>query len=215
MVNQPANGILVTSASEQTLAALSTNAVYVLHLNFETLVTGDMMQIRAKRTCLPTGTVREVLNEVVSYEQVRNNFLFVSIPLSAPYGMTFTLQQLSGSARNVQWGVYRIGEVAVVGSGQKLLTSVESEFSDFSLNQNGCLVLDLTAMIDGDNILITGKADAIQDQIDEQIGYAHIFGGVQAVPIAQFIPLIDSKWWGTEMGVNGSTTIDYSIESFI
>lgn len=91
------------TTAEQTLAAPANNRNYVLNVDAAAMVDGDTLVLRLKRATLNAGTLRTV------YEESFAGPLAVpelhSIPVSAPGGITATLQQLTGTLRAYPWSL--------------------------------------------------------------------------------------------------------------
>jgi len=107
-------GDKTTDLSEQTLVTDATNGTYALKVSAGALAAGETLECRAK-TILRSGasTLLERLVSLTSaaYDGSTDakapNINVFSVPIIADQSVTFTIKQLSGSARVIPWKVLK------------------------------------------------------------------------------------------------------------
>jgi hypothetical protein len=107
-------GDKTTDLSEQTLITDATNGTYCLKLSLGNLVAGETLEARAK-TILRSGA-SSLLERLVTFSSAAYdgttdakapNVNVFSVPIVADQSVTFTIKQLSGSARVIPWKVLK------------------------------------------------------------------------------------------------------------
>lgn len=101
---------LVTSGSQTAvittkhqLYTTSTDGVYALGVDTSAMVNGDVLELYAEADFESAGTNRQVL--FATYAHVQADPGKVSIPVIAPFGVTFHLKQTAGTGRAFPWFV--------------------------------------------------------------------------------------------------------------
>lgn len=97
------SGTTVTDGTEQTLATPILNRAYVLWLDLVLLQSADIVRVRANRKVLSSGTERKAAEQV--FTGVQDPPLVCLVPVSFPYGGSFTLQRTGGTDRSIPWSL--------------------------------------------------------------------------------------------------------------
>ena len=92
--------------TEHSLAAETTSGAYVLWVDLSNLANDEEVELRVKRKVLTGGTIRQSM--IGSYKHIQGDPVVCSLPITAPYGATFTLKQISGTGRYFDWSVERV-----------------------------------------------------------------------------------------------------------
>lgn len=101
---QQANGSQTcVITTEHTLATRTDGKTYVLALDFNASVTGDVFEIRAKTKVLTGSTAREAYLDTISGAQTQPNYY--SLPIPAPWSVAFTIKQTAGTGRVVDYSI--------------------------------------------------------------------------------------------------------------
>lgn len=86
-----------------TLATPTAGKTYVLHVDLNALVAGDVLDIFLRTKVLSAGTMRNAYSITLSGPQSDPNFL--SIPIPSVNGCEFQLKQTAGTGRAFPWSV--------------------------------------------------------------------------------------------------------------
>lgn len=97
------SGTITTTASEDTIITTILNRSYVLWLDLNALVGGDIVVVRAKRKVLSGGTIRECAEQRFSGAQ--DPPVVAMVPLDLPHGGDFTIQRTGGVDRAIPWSL--------------------------------------------------------------------------------------------------------------
>lgn len=82
----------------------TTNAgTFVLIVDASNMALGDVMELFADAGAYPGDGHKQYLNPVFSH--VQSDPCKMSIPVTAPYGVTFSLRQNAGTGRLYKWSV--------------------------------------------------------------------------------------------------------------
>jgi hypothetical protein len=95
-----------TIGTEHTLSTETTSGTHVLWVDLSNMVAGDAVELRVKRKVLTAGTIRQTI--VGTYSGAQADGCSCSVPITAPYGATFTLKQTAGTGRAFDWSVERL-----------------------------------------------------------------------------------------------------------
>lgn len=97
-------GTLTASSSEQTLGASRTDGkTYVLQVDLGEMVAGDVVEIRAKAKVL-TGSTEATIYKA-TFANAQGYPVVQTPPIPAPYQVTFTLKQPTGTARDFDYAL--------------------------------------------------------------------------------------------------------------
>ena len=217
-----ASGTLSTSASEQTLATIAAAGVYMLVLDTNALVEGEILIPRCRRRVLATGTERVALRGGLSdAPRLARMPIQQSEPISAPHGCAWSLQQPLGSARSIPWAIYRIGTPYVllntIHNGLGSL-SASSSLQTLAISGAGSSVgmsFDLGAMVEGDVLMLRVMMPALVFGTSRTV-WEEIFSGAQAIAAVQTPPFINGgvTLAYQRVGPSGNIAFDYSLEAF-
>lgn len=97
------SGTTVTDGTEQTLATPILNRTYVMWFDLVLLQAADTVRVRFKRKVLSSGTERECGYQ--DFSGVQDPPVQCLVPVSFPYGGSFTLQRTGGTDRSIPWSL--------------------------------------------------------------------------------------------------------------
>lgn len=98
------SGTLSASTSEQTLGASRTDGkTYVLQVDLNNMAAGDVVEIRAKAKVL-TGSTERVIYKA-TFANAQGYPVVQTPPIPAPYQVTFTLKQPTGTSRDFDYAL--------------------------------------------------------------------------------------------------------------
>lgn len=105
MPSQKASGTQAATAggTEDTLATITDAGNYVLYVNMENMVLGDILELRVKLKVISTSTTDEIF--LGTYAHVQEQLVAASIPVSVVEEAVFTLTQTAGTGRNFEFSI--------------------------------------------------------------------------------------------------------------
>lgn len=95
-----------TISTKHQLYTTSTDGIYALGVDTSAMALGDVLEIYAEADFESAGTNRQVL--FYTYAHVQADPGKVSIPVIAPFGVTFHLKQTAGTGRAFPWFVVSV-----------------------------------------------------------------------------------------------------------
>jgi hypothetical protein len=105
-VAREASGTITTSTFEQTINATTTAKTRQLVLDTTNMLNGDVIEIRARRKVLATGTVRTAMQVwTIGPIAPSTNPVWTSPPVASPDGVTWTIKRVAGGDRSYDWSV--------------------------------------------------------------------------------------------------------------
>ncbi|HJZ81478.1 MAG TPA: hypothetical protein VKD91_14075 [Pyrinomonadaceae bacterium] len=107
-----ASGTQTTSiGTEHFLVNVNQAGVYILHVDLNALVTGDILEVRVYQMVLTAGAPRE--EQFMVYNGVQDIKIKRSAPLSNELtdaqALRFSIKQTFGSSRSIPWKVLKHG----------------------------------------------------------------------------------------------------------
>lgn len=90
-------------ATKHQLYTTSTDGVYALGVDTSAMTLGDVLELYAETKFEPSGTNRQFM--LSTYAHVQADPGKISIPVIAPFGVTFHLKQTGGTGRAFPWFV--------------------------------------------------------------------------------------------------------------
>lgn len=93
-------------STEHTLDTINTAGDYVLMVDTNAMVLGDILELRGKAKVRSTGTTRQAYYSV--YAHVQGSPVKISIPLSCITEVVFTLKQTAGTGRAFPWEIVKL-----------------------------------------------------------------------------------------------------------
>jgi len=90
-------------STEHTLATVTTAGNYLLLVDTNAMVIGDILELRVKIKPRTAGTTRELF--LGTYAHVQGAPIKQSIPISIVFEGVFTLKQTAGTGRAFEWAV--------------------------------------------------------------------------------------------------------------
>lgn len=106
-VTVEADGTQVASIGvEHTLHTDTDAKVYQLLVDTVNMALGDELELRAKLAVLLGGTRRQIL--LGAYKNMQADLIKISVPVSSPRDIEFTLKQVAGTGRSFPWSVVSV-----------------------------------------------------------------------------------------------------------
>lgn len=90
-------------STKHELYTTSTDGVYALGVDTSAMTLGDVLELYAETKFESAGTNRQFM--LATYAHVQADPGKISIPVIAPYGVTFHLKQTAGTGRAFPWYV--------------------------------------------------------------------------------------------------------------
>lgn len=93
--------------TEHTLATIATDGSFVLYVDTNAMVDGDVLELRAKVKVRSVGTTRTILLGTYQHAQT-NESVKASIPVASINELVFTLKQTAGTGRAFPWEIVKL-----------------------------------------------------------------------------------------------------------
>lgn len=104
---QQANGTqTATINTEHSLSTRTDGKTYVLLVDLNNMVAGDILELRIKVKVLSGSTAR--VYTLATYVGAQPEPNIISVPVPAVHSVEFTLKQTAGTGRNFDWSVVSI-----------------------------------------------------------------------------------------------------------
>lgn len=92
-------------STEHTLATVTAPGVYVLVVDTNAMVNGDVLELRVKRKVRTGDTTRVAYYATYAHAQGADNNIKLSVPIPSPFEFVATLKQTAGTGRAFPWSV--------------------------------------------------------------------------------------------------------------
>jgi hypothetical protein len=154
LVVESENTLTTVIGSEQSLAAPTTNAIRVIRIDLNALAPGEIAHLRIKTKVRAAGTVRD--QHYVSYIGPAGNPINEIPPITADLGATFTLTQVNGSVRSIDWKILTLGSPPSVESENTQTCTVGTPHTLLAptTNKTRLLRLDLNPLTAGEGLRV-------------------------------------------------------------
>lgn len=139
--------LTTTPGTEQQLAAPTTSALRTVRLDLNALANSEVVHLRIKSKVRSAGTIRD--QHYLSYLGPVGNLEIEPPPVTTDLGATFTLTQIGGSARSIDWKILTFGAAPVVENENTQACTVGTPVTIFAptTNKTRVLRLDLSPLI--------------------------------------------------------------------
>lgn len=94
-----------TVTTEHTLATQTNNKTFVLVVDCNAMVAGDVLELRIKTKVLTGGTLRSAYLMTFYGAQPTDDLVKFSVPIPSDIEAVFTLKQTFGTSRSYPWKV--------------------------------------------------------------------------------------------------------------
>jgi hypothetical protein len=188
MVVESENTLTTIIGSEITLASPTLNAARVLRLDLGNLLAGDLVEIRLKSKVRTAGTVGD--QYYMSYVGPVGNPIVETPPVSTDLGGTFTVRQVLGSVRTIDWKLLAFGSLVIESENTQAATiSTKHTLLAPTTNKTRVLRVDLKNMAAGDCVALRVEskvrtAGTVRDQYYQTFMNALGLSIVETVPIS-------------------------------
>lgn len=95
-----------TVTTEHTLTTVAGAGTFVIYVDTNAMVNGDVLELRVKTKVTSGGTTRGFL--LATYANVQDQPIVASIPVASINECVFTLKQTVGTSRSFPWEVVEL-----------------------------------------------------------------------------------------------------------